>query len=155
MQVKSKKAFTLIELLVVVLIIGILAAVALPQYNKAVLKSRMVQGVIYARYLHDMQEMYYLANGVYAASADDLGIDFTKECPANWTCSTDVHQAIMEYSPTLSITYNHDNDPALSADWKGVFYCWASQEDAKAVEACKMLGPEWQSDPNSARYRIN
>ena len=66
--------FTLIELLVVVLIIGILAAVAVPQYQKAVAKSRYAALKPIVNSLAAAAQTYYLANGTWPSSIDDLAI---------------------------------------------------------------------------------
>ena len=73
---KNKQGFTLIELLVVVLIIGILAAVAVPQYQKAVDKSRLMQLITAVKSVKQAEETYYLANGEYTADWDALMLDF-------------------------------------------------------------------------------
>ena len=68
-----KKAFTLIELLVVVLIIGILAAVALPKYELAVEKSRLAEALTMASSLQKAIDVYLLENGYPSDQINFLG----------------------------------------------------------------------------------
>ncbi len=67
--------FTLIELLVVVLIIGILAAVALAQYEQAVWKSRLSTVKELTQTIAKAEGVYFLANGEYTYDLEALSID--------------------------------------------------------------------------------
>ena len=71
-------AFTLIELLVVVLIIGILAAVALPQYRASVGKARAVEIILALNALEKAQAVYKMTNGAYATNLNDLDIEIPR-----------------------------------------------------------------------------
>ncbi len=83
----GRKGFTLIELLVVVLIIGILAAVAVPQYQFATDKSRLANHIANIYTIIRAEKIYHLANGEYTAHLDELDIDFTKMCQLNGNAS--------------------------------------------------------------------
>ena len=80
------KGFTLIELLVVVLIIGILAAIALPQYTRAVERSRLAAAVQWLGDVATAQQIYYMQNNEFANSRDALNTgDITvPPVPDNW-----------------------------------------------------------------------
>ena len=73
---KSCKGFTLIELLVVVLIVGILAAIAIPQYFKTVEKSKLGEANAVFNTIKSAQERYRANGGLYASDLNNLDISY-------------------------------------------------------------------------------
>ena len=135
----KNRAFTLIELLVVVLIIGILSAIALPQYRKAVIKSKITEALIHLRNISQAQDLYRLANGSCTLELDKLGVSgegkyYTYRyltCGTNGCC-------LYAYSKSEDL-------PNLEGSPQGTLYCRAS------AEKCKLIGdvesPSWCGDP--------
>lgn len=82
----NTKGFTLIELLVVVLIIGVLAAVALPQYTTAIEKSRATEALTLSGSLRYAAERYLLQKEKWPKNEDLKKLDI--ELPTNDSCTT-------------------------------------------------------------------
>ncbi len=73
---KTKKGFTLIELLVVVLIIGILASIAIPQYFKVVEKARVAEAMSLISAVKSSQERFLANGGAYTSDFTALDITY-------------------------------------------------------------------------------
>ena len=165
----SKAGFTLIELLVVVLIIGILAAVAVPQYRKAVYKSRATEALAMLKTMLEAQEVYFLANGTYTNDISKLDVDIPEElivaefggtdvdkpntyvysCHQDGTCAAN---AANEDMPLFQYTgIGHPNEES-----RGNFQCglW-KKESAMAESICQSMGTFQKKSYGYNYYKIN
>ncbi len=105
-----KKGFTLIELLVVVLIIGILSAVALPQYQKSVVRARMAEALVATKAIYDAEQIYQMENGEYTNLFENLIIDYpissdnpSRVLLSNGVCDLEMNRV---YCTTKGLSYH-------------------------------------------------
>ena len=138
------KAFTLIELLVVILIIGILAAVAVPKYQLAVDKSRLVQLIATATAIKQAEERYYLAEGKYANEWALLDVSF------NDTNGITLPEATGTMDHPSIITVRQDSKlPGImlyfgttfsgNSSWNNARACYALKANTRANQLCQQV----------------
>ena len=147
-MLRKIKAFTLIELLVVVLIIGILAAVAVPQYQLAVDKSRMTQAFMWAKSIRDAEQAYYLANGEFTENLEELDVSFpgcTKQHDGYYICADDFAISLSAKIPSVYVYLPSNWLPAetgaaveYNLSDTSLRLCYANSQRFQKV--CKSLG---------------
>ena len=163
----TSAGFTLIELLVVVLIIGILAAVAVPQYQLAVDKSKFASNMPLLDATRTAQEAYYLANGQYATEFDQLDMQIPKsftiklpdsmggDCWKNGTsviCTNQCYSYLAPWGTQAAIyfrTYAHSSSNTklcANADERRACIMGKGEQDSSQVarwrRLCNSLGTE-------------
>ena len=157
-DVKQVGGFTLIELLVVVLIIGILAAVALPQYQKSMEKAKAAEAFRVLKSVFQSFENYYLENGVAPRRFDQLAVDIP------WKNRPDLKTSV-----SVDVKANYDWQIAINLDGSaqgvymrrlqgeyvgGTFYMWQQYGYTSKVPTHQIICGELISKLEEGSYCV-
>lgn len=147
-----KKGFTLIELLAVVMIIGILASIALPQYRTSILRSQAAEGLMNLRTIFDSAARYKAQNSQSPAGVHQLDVGFFDAVAVGnnssaignflYTFANDYITACRLNGTGTSATntycftmyYNHANEG------RGFITCQANSVNTKFNKVCPAFG---------------
>ena len=156
----KNRAFTLIELLVVVLILGILVAIALPQYQVAVAKADVAKVISLVKVIAEQQRAYHLAHSRFTDNLEDL--DITVNAPDDWWChlykgssvtgeNNAVECAKPVVNPTIAVVYYYGKR-TNTHEMENQLYCWTNDTFGKRV--CSTFGPLLSNHNSEYRYLI-
>ncbi len=153
---EGRRGFTLIEVLVVVLIIVVLAAIALPQYQLAVKKAKLQQLIVTAKSLKEALEIHYLEYGTYIGGNWVFRI---ARCPSYYkdmeirSCGGGVMIDALDGTALTAGAYD-SNIKMGYVIWldrsarPGEAYCLAAVNDIVANRVCRSMG----GVPDSQKY---
>lgn len=99
----SKKGFTLVEIMIVVVIIGLLAAMAIPAFQKVRISSQDKAVLNNARQLSSGADQYFLENGVSTVAYSDL-VGSDKYVKAVNTAANESYPTLYTQGVTITIS---------------------------------------------------
>ena len=167
LKTRFYSGFTLIELLVVVLIIGILSAVALPQYEVAVAKARMAEAMALVKTFKQAEEVYYLANGEYSKKFDLLDVDLPAGGSLNdsgdrltftngntYILLAAGRHAGLRVGAKLAKTHNGYDMMLDYSDEPGLIECYAYDATDVGDKVCKSMGGAYYQAGGDGTARV-